>query len=71
MTENSQSANAPESAEPSVVFSRDEMVLLWQLVNMQGAGVPFKNARIAGELYATIRDYAALRGVKVIDDPPK
>lgn len=48
---------------PSVIFSADEVAMLWQLLNTQGVGAPMKLAHVAAELYATIQKLAILHGI--------
>lgn len=54
-----------ENSIPSMQLSREETALLWQLINNQTAGVPFKFAQVGGELYRTVREYAQAHGIDV------
>lgn len=50
---------------PSMMLSKDETALLWQLVNNPNAAVPLKFSSTAGELFRTVREYAIAHGINV------
>lgn len=54
-----------EAVLPSMILSREETALLWQLVNNPNAAVPLKFASKAGELFRTVREYAQAHGIDV------
>lgn len=58
----------PIRAEPELPYmtlSKEETAILWQLIDKTQAGVPFKHATTAGELYRTVREYARAHGINV------
>lgn len=54
-----------EKSLPSMILSREEAALLWQLVNNPNTAVPLRFAETGGELYRTVREYAQAHGINV------
>lgn len=57
---NNEKPQAPALAD---VLTKDEMILLWQLLNVQGAGAPFATAHIAAGFYAKAKLAAVSHGL--------
>ena len=63
-TKNFDATVTGETALPSVTFSRDEVLMLWQMVNAPNCAVPLASAKAGAELYRTLKDLAYLHSIK-------
>jgi len=50
---------------PAVTFSKEEVMMLWQLVSSQGAVVPLAACATGAELFRTVKELATLHGIVV------
>lgn len=61
-TENNDNKPAATLAD---VLTKDEVVMVWQLLNAQGNGAPFAVSHIAAGLYAKVQAAAKTHGFVV------